>query len=382
MPKYETAPGVWRLVAQAGQDPITKKYRQKVQTFRGTAKQADTALAALVTEARKQQKPATRGTIGFVLDAFMVDRRERKGLAEKTLWRYEQIVVDLKVSLGDTRLDKLTVEDVDTAYRYIAKHRKQGKGPKNVQQHHAVLRAALNFAVRNGWVQHNMAARTTAPAWDKREINPPSPEQVGKLIAAAEEYDDLAAVFFRLAADTGARPGELCALRVSDLDPTDHVITIGRSVYALPGQQAKEKRTKTKRTRRVPIGEATAKILLDHLVAMGERAQSGRTPLADDFFIFSYDLSGRRPVTPQLMGDRFDVCRKKAGLAKGQRLYDLRHFFATQQLAAGVDVVTVSYLLGHASVTMTLNTYAHYLPAKGRETVDLMERLKAGWAKP
>ena len=373
MAKYEIRPGYWRIVVSAGKDPVTGKYRQISQRFTGTERQAEKKEALLLAQAQAPQ--ITRGTVGYTLDYFLTHRRDHKRLAPSTLYGYERRIEAMKALVGTVALEDFDVEAVDALYSSLTTDER-----KNLDQYHAILRAALNLARRNGWITVNPCELTTAPANEDFEINLPTPAEVDKLILAATEWNREFGVFLRLAADTGARPGELCALRVSDLDPTEMVVTINRAVSVVPGRKAFVKQPKTKKSgRRIPIGEGTAAVLLDYLAYKGQIAQSLEHRLLDDFYLFSKDIEGEHHAAPDTMGGRFERVRAKVGLTC--RLYDLRHFFATQQLAAGMDVTTVSYLMGHASVTMTLNVYSHYLPAKGRESVDLVARLREAWTR-
>ena len=88
-------------------------------------------------------------------------------------------------------------------------------------------------------------------------------------------------------------------------------------------------------------------------------------------FVFSDDIDGGRPWLPNRVTKTFIKSRRRANLAN-YRLNDLRHFMATEMLASGVPVPTVSQRLGHARASTTLNVYAHRIPGADTDAADLM----------
>jgi len=93
-----------------------------------------------------------------------------------------------------------------------------------------------------------------------------------------------------------------------------------------------------------------------------------------DSFVFSSAPDGSRPWNPNHVTKRFIHYRRRAGLAHF-RLHDLRHFMATEMLARGVPVPTVSQRLGHARASTTLNVYAHRIPGADRDAANLLGEL-------
>jgi integrase len=108
--------------------------------------------------------------------------------------------------------------------------------PASARQVHAILRRALVHAERWGWINRNPAALASPPKLGRREMQPPSAEQVRRILEAAREDDDNLSLAIWLAAITGARRGELCGLRWADLDGESFVIR--RSVAALPAAKS------------------------------------------------------------------------------------------------------------------------------------------------
>ena len=215
------------------------------------------------------------------------------------------------------------------------------------------------------------------PPIRKHEIHPPSPNAVAALVRAAEQDGPEFPVFLRVAAATGARRGELWALRWTDLDLVSGGLLVSRNLVDPTGGGWIEKDTKTHQARRLSLDKTTVAILTRHRAWAAERALLCGVSLAADGFVFSDQPSGSEPWLPNTVTHRFmDLCRRTG--VTGIRLHDLRHMHATQLLGANVDVRTVAGRLGHADAATTLGVYAHFLQARDREAADVIDSLLDG----
>jgi integrase len=201
-------------------------------------------------------------------------------------------------------------------------------------------------------------------------ISPPDPSQVEQLIRRAGEAEPPFGRFLRVAAASGARRGEVCALRWRNLDTQSGTITLGSAIIEVEGGLA-EKDTKTHASRRIAIDSGTLAILEDQRAYATDLAEQGDFLLTEDSFIFSHDPDGLTPWAPDYVTKRFQTLRESLDL-RHLRLHDLRHFAATRLLAAGVPVRTVSGRLGHANASTTLTVYAHFLEASDQDAADVM----------
>ena len=151
-------------------------------------------------------------------------------------------------------------------------------------------------------------------------------------------------------------------------------LVVQRAVVVVHGKGLYEKDTKTHASRRIALEQATLEALLGHRHAMDERAAACGVQLAGDAFVFSHVPDSSRPWRPENVSSTFTRVRARAGLDH-VRLHDLRHMHATQLLAAGVPVRTVSGRLGHANAATTLNVYGHFLEASDRQAADVIGEL-------
>lgn len=358
----------WELRVSTGRDPVNGRYRYVSRTVTGTRKEAEAALAALLT----QVNTGTGGHTGS--DANVADLIEQwldlkrdslsvttwEGYAGKARFR-------LIPALGKLSVRKLTVRDIDLFYRALAREEKLAAS--TVRQIHNVLTGALDQAVRWGWRVDNPARLATLPSVRPTDVRPPSPADVMAAIARADQ--ELAA-FIRVAAVVGGRRGEVGALRWTNVDLTAGELTITKALVESSDHTIFEKDTKTHQARRLAVDPETMDVLRAWRAQVEGRANLGGVKLRADGFVFSPELDGSKPWRPYHWTSAWRRLRDRVGLDPSVRLHDLRHFTATRMLDAGVPVKTVSGRLGHARAATTLNVYAHFIPATDRAAADMM----------
>lgn len=353
----ERRTGVWELRVSVGRDPMTGRYRQVSRTFRGTRRAAKAAYAALVIESAEGKLQGTNAPLRRLLDEWLALNAGE--FSPSTVREYRRIIrVRISPAMGHVPVRKLTAADLDRFYRSMSD---SGLAPSTVRQTHAILHRSLAQAVRWGWVGVNPAANASPPRRRKSEISPPTPQAVVQLIAAGEQASPIFGTMLRLAAATGARRGELCGLRWSDVDYKAGTIVIERSVIEVEAKTI-IKETKTRGARRIAVDPATMASLRTHRQEMEDRALEALVREVDDPFVFARCPAGCHPAHPMQVTKDFIRLRKREGV-EGVRFHDLRHYVATRLLAAGVPLRTVSGRLGHVNPSTTLGVYAHFVPA-------------------
>jgi integrase len=181
-------------------------------------------------------------------------------------------------------------------------------------------------------------------------------------------------VFLRLAAATGARRGELCALRWSDIDSDSETLVVARNLIAGDKGGWIEKDTKTHQSRRIALDPATMAVLEHHRVAADDIAASIGLVRSSGGFVFSSTPDGSEPWMPNHQTHRFRALCRRVGV-EGVRLHDFRHMHASQLLGANIDVRTVAGRLGHANAATTLGVYAQFLQARDRDAASVIGSL-------
>ncbi len=242
--------------------------------------------------------------------------------------------------------------------------------PSTVRQVHFILRAALNQAVRWGWLPGNPAMLASPPKFGHHEARPPSPEEVAELLNAAWARDTDFGTLLWLAMTTGMRRGELCALRWWHVDLDARELLIERS-YVQSGARRKEKDTKTHQARRIALDDATVALLAARRERSQQLAALAGVDLPPDAYVFGPEPGGRTPVLPDAVTRRFRRLARRVGVPTS--LHGLRHYSATQLLAAGVDLRTVAGRLGHGGGgATTLRVYASFVAAADRRAAEVL----------
>ena len=350
-------PGLWELRIDAGFDPLTGKRRQRSISFEGTSREADRKLAELTVESSNGRLQAGSYTVAKVVEAGL-EQAASEGLERTTIRGYRRVAENQIIpALGSRRITKLTVEEIDAFYRALAK---KGYSYSTIHQTHIVLRRVLDTAVRWKWINYNPARDAKPPRVAKAEPVPVSLTMIPVLLEAAAKYNTELAACIALAVDTGARRGELCAVRWSKVDFETSKVCFDRSIAEDGGVY--EKDTKNHQHRVVSLSPQGLEVLKRHRAAMAERALACGVGLADDAFAFSGAPDGSVHWWPSNLDSSFRRMCRKAGIPDTVKLHGLRHTQVTQLLDAGVPVRTVSERVGHLNSSTTTNIYSHWVP--------------------
>jgi len=378
--KTEVSPGVWRLRVYVGRRPngtpiqVTKTVRAPVAKPGAGVRLADKELATMVARASRGKLTSGADTMKQIIEDYF-QRCDLEGRSPTTMHEYRRIAEKVVYpAVGNLPVSKLTHRRLNDLYGTLVD---KGNKPTTVRRVHALISASLNHAEKTGGVEHNVARLASPPRVRPAQVEAPTPEQVRDILRAAEKQNPAMATLLLLAALTGARRGELCAIRWSDIDRKTKTLAIERSVYQIPTGGWGEKDTKSHAARRIGLDPVALEALQRHRARALTVAGEAGVELADDGFVFSVSPAGSEPMAPD------QVTRLAAKLAKAggvdTHLHTLRHFAATQGIAAGFDAVTVSQRLGHADPSITLKVYSHAIEQRDR---DLAESLGATLALP
>jgi integrase len=314
-----------------------------------------------------------RQTVGQYLDHWLTMSVTPNRRA-KTADIYERIVrLYLKPHLGKIQLTRLEPAHVQTMLNFLlASSGEEGKPLSARTVHHvrAVLRRALNQAIRWGIVARNAAALAEPPRVEQRPVTVLDAAQGQKLLAtvAGHQWEAL----YYIALLLGLREGELLGLRWQDVDFDRRTLRVAQTVQRI-GKQLVVAPPKTAGSQRtIPLPSLIVEILRSH----AERQAKRREALGDEWdehgFVFP---TGRgTPVEPRNLIRHFKQALKYAELPN-VRFHDLRHSCATMLITQGIHPRTVMEILGHSQISVTMNTYGHIQPEVMRAASDAMDRL-------
>ncbi|OXM43781.1 site-specific integrase [Amycolatopsis alba DSM 44262] len=343
-------------------------------------------------------------TVGHWLTSWIATRKK---IREGTRLSYQRHITNwLLPHLGHYRLDTLTVEHISRMFDAMAErndtitaakssddpevrksaHGMRVMGAATMQRYRATLRAALNAAIRAQKITFNPASYVELPSgrrpkalvwtpdrverWQRTGQKPSrvmvwTPEQIGRFLDQAEGHPYYA--LFHVIAYRGLRRGEACGLPWWNIDLASRSITISTAIVQL-GWRAEFGEPKSEASGRViALDEATTLVLRRQKKHQHElRVAAGTDWVEHELVCTERDGS---PLHPAKLTDAFHSIADAAELPP-VRLHDLRHGAATLMIAAGADLKIVQELLGHSSIAVTADTYAHVLPELARDTAE------------
>jgi integrase len=298
-------------------------------------------------------------TVGEYL-ARWLSHSVRDTVSRKTYERYESIVrVHLSPALGSIKLKALTPGHVRGLYR---EKLDTGLAPRSVLHIHRTLSKALKQATDDGLIPRNAAAPVKPPQARREEMQPLSRDQVRTFLGTVK--GDRMEALYILAITAGLRQGELLALKWEDVDleGTNPTLEVCRSLSETRGRRSFVT-PKSGRGRHLRLSKRAVSALRVHRKRQLEERVRKAGLWEDHGLVFSSEVG--TPMSGRNLYRAFKIRVKRASLLQTLRFHDLRHTCATLLLRQGVNPKFVQELLGHADISLTLNTYSHVLPDMG-----------------
>jgi integrase len=382
--------GSWSVVVELAPvvDPETgkTKRRQKWITVRGSREDAVKKRNELRSAVDGHtyvdtSKMTLREWLPRWLELAKTDKTREEPLRASTGRRYQN-VLDVRLLSSDfasIALQKITAADIKDYYR------KQTVSSATLSVDHAILCSAFREAKINRLIAFNpmddLKNRPRANRKTKCEEAKEhawSPEEVGRFVAVAKKAGAQAAAFYVTALDTGMRLRELAGLRWANVDLDAGQITVKEQLLDEPREKGAKAKpawgpTKSGRERVIDIDAGTVALLREHRRTQAELKMKNRLVFAKQWTEINQrgQMLGH-PLQVNNLGQREYARLIKEAKVKRIKFHGLRHTMATTLLNAGEPVHNVSKRLGHASVAMTLEIYAHCLPESGKQMASKM----------
>ena len=357
--------GRWEGRYTAGHDPATGKQIFKSVLGKTQAEVKEKLKKALVEAGQIDFTKSGKYTVGTWMDEWFenVAKIKVRPSSHQTYRGY--IDNHIKPSIGNIPLEKLTTMDLQRLYRTLltkgrverieAENQPSGLSAKTVRNINQVISSALDLAVAQKIIPSNPTDACELPKVEHREMQTIPEEQLQAFLAEAKATGVYEMYYIELA--TGLRRGELLGLKWNDIDWKNGIIKVRRQIARVDGQIV-EAPLKTKNSyRTVTISPQAIEVL---------KQQRAKT---HDQYVFPSPNGG--PISPDSVNNMLKRVLARAGIPK-VRFHDLRHTFATIALQNGVDIKTVSGMLGHFSAGFTLDTYAHVTTAAQKEAAQTM----------
>jgi integrase len=345
-------------------DPPREDGRRRpvYRSFRGSKREAQAELTRLLAQVQTGgYVESDKLTVADYVRARVAHWRAAGIVGAKAAERYEELVEYQVIPfLGAKLLQKLRSIDIEEWHAHLrTKGRLDGTGgvsTRTIGHVHKLLKRALRDAVRHGLVLKNVAAEVRAPKIVPQEMKILSPEQVSALPAMLAGRTIAAPALTSLF--TGARRGEVLALRWPDVDLDRKEITVRAALEQTVeyGTRVKEPKTKSGK-RSIGLPDIVVEILREHRrQQLEQRLALGLGKAPADALVFPAPGSERLWSPDVFSGLWKDV---ETELELGISFHSLRHTHASQLIAGGVPITEIAHRLGHQSPTTTLSIYAH-----------------------
>ena len=227
-----------------------------------------------------------------------------------------------------------------------------GLSTKSVKDILIVLKMVMKFGVKKEWMTYYEWDIKYPPNSENKVLDVLSVSNHRKILNHIQSHFTFMGLGIYISLSTGLRIGEICALKWSDINVTDGILTVNRTIERIYIIEGEKKHTelvintpKTKNScREIPMN----KELLGMLRPL-------KKVVDDDYYILTND---ERPIEPRTYRNYYKRLMEKLDIPK-LKYHGLRHSFATRCIEVGCDYKTVSVLLGHSNISTTLNLYVH-----------------------
>lgn len=365
-PRDEPCSWQWQILVASNPRKLLAK------TVVGTRAEAEQALAETIARLTLRELPTSSDTLGPYLASWL--DHQALSVEPSTVISYRAGLRNVPPWLASKKLRDVEPADIR---RWVADLSKRGLANSTIHTNLAPVRAAFLQAERDRIILRSPVAgvkvRKRADD-DTREVC--TPDQVRRLLEAATLYGARESALFHLLALTGARPGEVLALQVGDIDTAAQTVSYRRTVTA--GQAAPRAGTKSGKGRTVGIDARTVRAVERWVHELRQKALASGVRWGPKLWLFPREgLPGLPPYRattwPGVLWRRLAV---SLGLPDGG-VYVLRHTHASELLHSGVSPDVVAHRLGH-SVAMLLSVYGVHLQREDSSAIEVVRRISGG----
>lgn len=373
----QRSPNCWEVRVSGGVDFATGK-PIRISRYAATEDEAVRLLHQLSFQYSSNQVKISNMTLGEWLDLWLTVYM-RHSLKQSTYNSYDSYAKNhFKPALGCIRLTDLTTRMLQQFYNY--KLEQENLSPKTIRNLNLYLHKALGQAKIEGLVLSNPAEGVALPRTQRPQIEILTRDEQARLVQAS--YQHRYGVFIRLVLTTGLRLGELLGLQWCDIDFRTNKLHVQRTLNRLQKRDvATDSGPRTEIVIQEPKSENSKRTIPLLTPVVTDLLNWRRVQETDKHSVAGYSDSGfivTNPVggfiEPRTFSDYYGQILDLAGL-RHFTFHALRHTFASRALEQGMDEKTLSTILGHYSVSFTLDTYAHVLDDHLHQEMGLMEEL-------
>lgn len=353
---YKRKDGRWECRISLGKDESGKRI---FKSFYGKTREEAEYKMMIAQDNTEENYALTEMTIKELVTEwlYVTSARIKESTAANYAMKAEKHIIP---AFGDMQCCLLKTKDI---YAFIECKLKSGLSVRYLSDIIVLLKSIFRYASREYHIR-NILDNIVLPKKNKPEIAVLDKEQQLRLENYLDIHPSITALGITLSMYMGLRIGEICALQWNDIDIEKRILTVRKTIQRV---QCIRGTKKTKLIITEPKSEASMRDIPipDFLLPMLRKFKS-----SNDIFVVSDKL---KPVEPRTMQYRFSNILKNADLPSFH-YHSLRHLFATRCIELGFDVKTLSEILGHSSVEVTLNRYIHSDINRKRSCMDLLSK--------
>ena len=350
---YQRKDGRWECRISLGNVDGKRKYK----SYYGTTEQEAEYKMMLDCQTVQQTNAVTEMTVKSLSDEWMYVTRNR--IKESTAANYRmKLDKHILPAFGERNIAVLAAKDI---YAFIESKLKSGLSARYVTDIIVLLKSIYRYACRE-YAVRSVLDGIVLPKKKRTEVKTLTKTQQKELSSYLNTNRNTTTLGIALSLYTGVRIGELCALQWQDIDLVNSTLTVRKTIQRI---QCYDGKSKTKLVITEPKSTNSHRTIPIPDCIMSMIKQFADKPSA-------YVLSGTcKPVEPRTMQNRFKRVLNNANLPS-INYHSLRHAFATGALELGFDIKTLSEILGHSSVEVTLNRYIHSSMDRKRACMNLL----------
>ena len=363
----------YQITVEGERDALTGKRERKFKTVTGTKKQAEAVLRMMIIDLETGNVSTPSAIkLSAWMDTWLVTYLPN--IEQTTRDDYKsKIALYIKSTLGHIPLKALKNNDIQAWVNNLSG---MGKSPKTIRNAYNLLNPALEKAVVLGMLPRNPCVGTVLPKLQKPQTNVYNVAMIQQALAVADDLSTYLIIL--LGASVGLRRGEMAALQWKDIDFAKSTISITQNrVHTTEGVIEKAPKTQAG-NRTITIGQDVANALRDAKSIFDDAVANKPNFKNLGYVLFKENGEPFHPDSLTQKWERFVAKHKLPPI----RLHDLRHSNATAMIAAGINAKVVQHRLGHANVSITLNTYTHVLPEMDQEAAEKLDSSLFSSAQP
>ncbi len=363
----------WKITIELGKDIFGKRDRH-IERFTGTLAEVKIRDAELTKEYYHKRKNSNIKDMTFAqYKNVFIKKYCEVNIGKVTIMNYERLLKNILPIIGNYKLSKITPYILDDMYSELFKGTKVKELSYNSKyDYYKLINVMFNQAIKWEFLSTNPNSKTQKPKKEKVERKFYDMEQSKKFIECLKNEPIKYRALLTLALDSGARRGEISALRWSDLDFDTNTLVIDNSLKVVNGE-IDEKKPKTNSSNRIIIlNDTTVEVLKEYKEWQDEYIKKLGSKWQGTDRMFTDEVG--KHMNPSTCYKIFCKVTDKYGL-EHIRFHDLRHTSASILINSGVNFKAVSERLGHSNINITSEIYAHTFQSTKKESANAFNKI-------